>query len=82
MRNLIVFCLIPFASIGNAAVVGSLDLINQRSAFGWACDQSNPTAHSEVQIWARSISTGSYTLLESSTANKERLDVGASKCMW
>lgn len=61
----------------DAAIIGSLDIVNQRSAFGWACDTADVNSFPEVWIWARSVNTGTWTLLERSVADKERNDVYA-----
>jgi hypothetical protein len=55
---------------------GSLDAVDQQSVRGWACNAGDPTTKLSVELWAIDASTGGWTYITTTNADKQQTDVG------
>ena len=54
---------------------GSLDLVDQQSVRGWACNAGDPSTKLSVELWAIDRSTGGWVYIATTNADKQESDV-------
>lgn len=68
----------PNAAAASVFQSGSLDAVDQQSARGWACYPGDATRKLDVELWAIDASTGAWTHISTTTADKQQTDIGRS----
>lgn len=58
------------------SVSGNLDVVDQQSVLGWTCNAGDPNTKLSIELWAWDPTVGVWTFIGTTTANKQRTDVG------
>ena len=64
--------------VAGQTVRGSLDVVTQTAALGWACLPGDASSKVSVDLWAWDLRLRRWSWITSARADKERIDVGNS----